>query len=108
MALRTLPLPSLTFLAALSLTTSLVIGCGGSAKPPKETPPPDDSKKWEVPEVAKAPPKCEALKEKCEASAATKAKIAKSTFALTPIKGWNFAQTDAALIAQGAERTIQT
>lgn len=99
MALRTST--SLPFTAALFLFASLVAGCGGAQKPPP--PPPPEKTPWEEPKATKDPPKCEALKEKCEASAATKARITKSTFALTPIKGWTYAQTEGALVAQASD-----
>lgn len=57
---------------------------------------------WEAPPPA-PPKKCEALSDKCAAKSSTKARISKSTFALTPVSGWMYAQTENALVAQSSD-----
>lgn len=49
-----------------------------------------------------APKPCKALDEACQAEESTRAKIARSSFVLTPVKGWTYAQAESATIAQAA------
>lgn len=109
MSPRTCTTPALVSVLALAL--GLFAGCGAPPKPPPEKPPADPTTKWETGgEKPPSPKKCEALDEKCKAAASTKARIAKSGFAIVPVSGWVYAQGENATVAQkddtGAAMTV--
>lgn len=89
----------------LALCAAAALAAACSAPPPPEPvapeplPPPPPP-----PPVVEAPPKpCKALDEGCVAEESTRAKIAKSSLVITPVKGWTYAQGESATIAQSTE-----
>src|SRR5205085_10667967 len=79
------------------------LGCGSKPPPPPVDPPLPPVEP--APEPPKPPPpkKCESMEDDCVADAKTRAKIAKTSFAFTPVAGWKYAQTPQATIAQPFE-----
>lgn len=86
-------------------TLPLVIACGMmaacSSTPPPQAPTEEIAKEsWPSSDANTSPPKCESLDEGCKAKGKTFAKIAKTALTLSPPKGWLYAQTTDALIAE--------
>jgi hypothetical protein len=88
--------PRPLILLALPALVALSAGC----KPPPPPPPPAPTAEPAPP----PPPKCEALSEKCEAKADTKAKVPNAAAAFNPTTGWVYAQLSSATIAQSGEQ----
>ncbi|MFO0762487.1 MAG: hypothetical protein U0359_38970 [Byssovorax sp.] len=87
-------------LGALVALASLVSSTGCGSKPPPKNPEPADSAEADA---GPPPPKCEALDEKCAATAETHAKIAHSELVFSPVTGWTYAQMEAVSVAQASD-----
>ncbi|AKT39840.1 hypothetical protein [Chondromyces crocatus] len=85
--------------------TFLVLSAAALSSACSSTPAPE-SPSQDIPEPVQEtpdPPKpkpCEALEEKCESGADTRAKIAKSSHVIHPINGWTYAQGADATVSQ--------
>jgi hypothetical protein len=88
-------------LVALVVLTAACSKHKPPAPPPTPPPPPAAEAKAEV--APPPPPKCEALEEKCAATADTKATIAKTDLVFQPPSGWTYAQTAGATLAQAGD-----
>jgi hypothetical protein len=77
---------------------ALALAAAGCPKPPPPPPQPDAT-----PAPPPPPPKCEALSEKCAATADTRAKITNSSLIFTPAPGWIYAQQSSATLAQSGD-----
>jgi hypothetical protein len=88
----------MTFRPALLLAlAAFAVGCGSKPPPPAEpAPEPPPAPKAEPP----PPPKCETPSENCKAVAETRARIAGSSYVVTPVAGWTYAQLQNVTIAQ--------
>ncbi len=89
-----MPPRPLKFLAISALTLA-VAGCPKPPPPPPQPEPP--------PVAPPPPPKCEALSEKCAATADSRAKITNSSLIFTPAPGWIFAQQSSSTLAQQSD-----
>ncbi|WP_155798759.1 hypothetical protein [Sorangium cellulosum] len=84
---------------ALSAAAALAAACSSPPPPQPVAPDPPVTAAPEPPPPP-APKPCKALDEACQAEESTRAKIARSSFVLTPVKGWTYAQAESATIAQ--------
>ncbi|WP_437642465.1 hypothetical protein [Sorangium sp. So ce854] len=87
---------------ALGAAAALAAACSSPPPPQPAAPEPPVAAAPEQPPPPPAPKPCKALDEGCQAEESTRAKIARSTFILTPVKGWTYAQAEDATIAQAA------
>jgi hypothetical protein len=92
--------PRFLFVPLLGASLALVASFGCGPKPPPKGP--DLSDSAEV-DAGPPPPKCEALDEKCAATAETHAKIAHSDLVFAPVTGWTYAQGAAVSVAQASD-----
>ncbi|WP_437301998.1 hypothetical protein [Sorangium sp. So ce388] len=86
---------------ALSAAAALAAACSSPPPPQPVAPEPPVTAAPEPPPPP-APKPCKALDEQCQADESTRAKIARSSFVLTPVKGWTYAQAESATVAQAA------
>lgn len=92
-------------LKALSATAALaVVACGANPPPQPVEPKPIEATVSPPPAPNPMPKLCAALDEECSASESTRAKIAGGPLFITPAKGWTYAQTATATLAQASDK----
>jgi len=78
-------------------------GAVGARQIDPSKPPPPPPQPEAPPALPPPPPKCEALSEKCAATADTRAKITNSSLIFTPARGWIYAQQSSSTLAQAGD-----
>src|SRR5262245_61777767 len=86
---------------SLRYPTVLLLALAFAACKPKPPPPPPAVTAEPAPPPP--PPKCEAMNEKCEAKADTRAKIPNTDVVFTPATGWIYAQQSSATLSQAPD-----